>query len=131
MLVSLSVFVQIFPIISNNLPEWNSASDQSASYCRVEFVELGRAGPEWHSELLLVDNSGRMNTFLCSRSGYQELASSPALAKAYPSGVAAVSVLPPQGLLYACGQAKAGVGVSGISCWRMIDQEPFLERVGD
>ncbi len=122
----------VFAVVSNNLPPWNAPSSIGSSYCKVEFVETrdGSTDGDWHSELFVMDFTGNFNTFLCSRTGYQELASSSSVARAYPAGISDAVVLPELSLLYVCGQSKLGVGSSGITCWRMTEEEPFLQQVG-
>ncbi len=123
-----------FGLLSNNLPDWDGPACADTSYCFVRFVLEPHDTSSWHSRLILVDNSGRVNVFLCAATGYQELANSSALCQVYPEGVFDVELLPDSSLLYTCGQS-AGKSARGITCWRMTEEQedgnerPFLELV--
>ena len=59
-----------------HLPAWNSLHDLSISYAKVFFTEVrlkSHSRGEWHSEMILVDYSGRVNSFLLGLTGYQVL----------------------------------------------------------
>jgi hypothetical protein len=62
----------VYSIVSQNLPAWNAPTDTRSSYAGV-FFTTARAGcgRDWIAEMVLVDYSGKICSFLLSYSGYQ------------------------------------------------------------
>ena len=61
--------------LSQNLPAWNAPSDFKASYAGIFFASPPRTAKsreqQWIAEMILVDHSGRISSFLLSYTGYQ------------------------------------------------------------
>jgi len=110
-------------VSSDGLPAWDAHGDTHNSYCHVSFIASSRArAGDWNAELMLISRAGKLTSFLCSSNGYQELTST-SLRADHPRGVTGAALIASRGLLYTCGPA------GGVACWRMTDEEPYLERV--
>lgn len=87
------------------------------------------AGPEFLTELILLDYNGSINSFLLSFSGFQEL-SNFSLEEDYPGGVADAAFHAEAGLLFVAGQGSTLYGSkSGLGCWRLTSEAPFYQKV--
>ena len=61
----------VYSIFSQKLPPKESAHSVQNSYAGVFFSDVRVKSREWIYELILVDFTGRINSFLLSPSGYQ------------------------------------------------------------
>jgi hypothetical protein len=61
----------VYPIFSQKLPGRDASHSVQHSYAGVFFSDIRVKSRDWIFELILVDYSGRINSFLLSPSGYQ------------------------------------------------------------
>ena len=61
----------VYPIFSQKLPSREANHSVQHSYAGVFFSDIRVKSRDWIFELILVDYSGKINSFLLSPSGYQ------------------------------------------------------------
>ena len=61
----------VYSVFSQKIPAKDSISSIGNSYAGVFFSDARVKSRDWIFELILVDYSGRINSFLLSPSGYQ------------------------------------------------------------
>ncbi len=118
----------VYDLVSGNLPGGGGGevgSTTEVSYCGVFFAPPRVGDGDWHSELILVDRRGRINSFLCSFTGYQELGSLSLLQRKY-SAVTDAIFIKELALLYVSG---SGCATGSLTCLRLTEEEPFFEEM--
>lgn len=140
----------VYSIFSQRLPQTSDSSSDSEvshnnntnnnyAYASAFFTDLRVKSRDWLCELILVDYSGRINSFLLSPSGYQEFSSFD-LSNHYLHGITAVSYSCKHGLLCVAGPLNTtstssmagdekGPSNYGLTTWRLLNETPHYDLV--
>ena len=137
----------VYSIFSSNMPRKEffnrvPGEEMMNAYIGAYFTDVRIKSRDWLCELILVNYSGDINSFLLSPSGFQEFTSfsltrdSPQFLK---QGISSATFSQKHNVLYtACGSSNQGtsahsnqeIGASyGLVAWRLINEPPFYIKV--
>ncbi|XP_071447202.1 NBAS subunit of NRZ tethering complex-like [Hetaerina americana] len=125
----------IFNIYPRKCNEQMTFSDTKHSLVCLIFLEVRVKSPKWSYELITVDITGNLKSYLVSpMDGYQENHSF-SFARSYIGGVTDVVYHPTHNLLYVVGsrnildvtQQQDQGSKMGISAWRLLNDYPFYK----
>ena len=135
----------VYSIFSSNLPRKENSNSQTGeyigdAYVGAYFTEARIKSRDWLCELILVNYSGDINSFLLSPSGFQEFTSYTLMQDTSPflcNGISSAAFSPKHSLLCTAWAVpnksttytkEETASTHGLVAWRLLNEAPFYTK---